>query len=214
MHRMGVLRRGGMFLVLCAMGLALVMGGCSRNKKADLATTEANELRVKVAELEEALRQKDMAAAQNTQAMMDEPMNDPAPRNVRRGSSGDDAPMIRNRGGVTKAEISGDVLFASGSADVRPEARKTLDKIVAELKRDYARASIVVEGYTDSDPLVKAKAKWGTNDRLSQARADAVKKYLSSKGISSSRIETMGYGSAKPQATKAKSRRVEIIVLQ
>jgi chemotaxis protein MotB len=70
-----------------------------------------------------------------------------------------------------------------------------------------------VEGYTDSDPLVKTKAKWGSNEGLSEARAESVRAYLISKGISSGRVSAVGMGAAKPKATKKDSRRVEIVVV-
>ncbi|HYE61407.1 MAG TPA: OmpA family protein [Phycisphaerales bacterium] len=208
---MQVLRRGGMLLV-GMIGLALFVGGCSKNKQADLTAQENAELREKIAALEEANRQAAVRDAERNQ-MTDnggwEP--EPAPRNVRGGGT----PVFTdNEQGQPQATIAGDVLFASGSATIKADARKTLDRVATEIKRDYAGATVRVEGYTDSDPLVKTKKQWGTNEKLSQARANAVKTYLANKGIKSSRIEAMGFGSAKPKATKAQSRRVEIIIEQ
>jgi chemotaxis protein MotB len=207
MDRKGVLRRGGL-LVLGMMSLALVLGGCSKDKKtAELAQAENAELRERIATLEESLRQTQSREAQ-VQAANTGWENEP-----RAGNSG--APIFsKNNEGMPQATIAGDVLFTSGSADIKSDAKKTLDRVATEIKRDYAGATIRVEGYTDSDPLIKTKKKWGTNENLSQARADAVKSYLATKGVSSGRVETMGFGSAKPKATKAASRRVEIIVLQ
>jgi outer membrane protein OmpA-like peptidoglycan-associated protein len=209
---MQVLRRGGL-LVVGMMGLALLLGGCSKNKQADLAQTEAAELRERLAAQEEAIRQKDAQIAQLQQGGDTGTDTADAPR--QRRVSNDETPVFhKNSGGMPQATLSGDVLFASGSADIKADAKKSLDKIAAEIKRDYAGATIRVEGYTDSDPLVKAKKKWGTNENLSEARAESVKKYLATKGVKSSRVETFGFGSAKPKATKAQSRRVEIIVVQ
>jgi Outer membrane protein and related peptidoglycan-associated (lipo)proteins len=210
MDRKGVLRRGGL-LVLGMMGLALVMGGCSKDKKAaELAQAENAELRERIATLEESLRQKDAQLAQQQQQQPIGWETQP----VQASNSGSGSMFSQNSSGLPQATIAGDVLFASGSADIKPEAKKTLDRIATEIKRDFPGATIRVEGYTDSDPLVRTKKKWGTNENLSQARADAVKNYLATRGVSSSRIETYGYGSAKPKATKAASRRVEIIVIQ
>ncbi len=207
MDRKGVLRRGGL-LVLGMMSLAVVLGGCSKDKKtAELAQTENAELRERIATLEESLRQKDAQMAQPAPGGWE---NEP----VRASNSGGSQIFSRNNEGMPQATIAGDVLFTSGSADIKADAKKTLDRVATEIKRDYTGATIRVEGYTDSDPLVKTKKKWGTNENLSQARADAVKSYLATRGVSSSRIETMGFGSAKPKATKAASRRVEIIVIQ
>jgi chemotaxis protein MotB len=209
----GVLRRGGL-LAVCVMGLSLVLGGCNKDKKtADLAQTENAELREKIATLEEAMRQKDARTAMDN-APADEGFDNSTPAPSHRVSTGGNRAFRDEGNGVSRATISGDVLFASGSATIKADAKKTLDKVASEIKREYTSGTINVEGYTDSDPLIKSKAKWGSNERLSQARADAVKEYLKTKGIKSSRIETMGFGAAKPKATKAQSRRVEIVVVQ
>ncbi len=69
--------------------------------------------------------------------------------------------------------------------------------------------NIVIEGHTDSDGSAKANLK------LSKKRAEAVKKYLIDyKGIESSRIKAIGYGSSRPETSnstlegKQKNRRV------
>jgi outer membrane protein OmpA-like peptidoglycan-associated protein len=208
MERM--LRRGGLLCLVAVFGLTFVLGGCQAEKKrADAAAAEAAELRERNAQLEQANRDTASRLAAAEQAQNQGGM--------------DETPTGRNTGGMLQrnkdtglmtATLTGDVMFGSGSDVIKPEAKKTLDKLASEIKTQYSGASIRVEGYTDSDPLVKTKAKWGTNEHLSQARADAVRKYLINKGIKSGAIEAMGYGSAKPKATKAESRRVEVIVLQ
>jgi outer membrane protein OmpA-like peptidoglycan-associated protein len=215
MQRMGVLRRTGLLGLVGLIGLSL-LGGCSADKKkADLAAQEAAELRERNATLEQSARDKDarIAELESRQPSTGYDDADTAPAGRRSSGSGDIIQRDRETG-LLGAVIAGDVLFASGSDAIKSEAKKTLDRVASEIKRNYAGAVIRVEGYTDSDPLVKTKAKWGTNDRLSQARADAVRGYLVSKGVSGSRVEAMGYGSAKPKATKAASRRVEILVIQ
>jgi flagellar motor protein MotB len=122
----------------------------------------------------------------------------------------------RSAGGH-KATIGGDVLFASGQASLSPAGRTALDRIVADIKAHYAAAKLRVTGYTDSDPI--SKSPWKSNAELSLARATAVSKYLASKGIAASRIETAGRGAADPVADnktaagKAANRRVEIVAL-
>jgi outer membrane protein OmpA-like peptidoglycan-associated protein len=58
------------------------------------------------------------------------------------------------------------------------------------------------------------------NSDLSQQRANAVKKYLTSKGVSTDRVKAVGYGETKPMATnddelegRALNRRTEFIIL-
>jgi len=208
------LRRGGMLVLVAVFGMTFVLGGCQAEKKrADAAAAEAAELREKNAQLEQANRDTaqrlaDMESQKNQGGGMDDM---PAAN----GKHNNGGMLQRSKDtGLMTATLTGDVVFGSGSDVIKPEAKKTLDKLATEIKTQYPGASIRVEGYTDSDPLVKTKAKWGTNEHLSQARADEVRKFLISKGIKSGAIEAMGYGAAKPKATKAESRRVEVIVLQ
>lgn len=118
---------------------------------------------------------------------------------------------VRSADRVT-VRVPGDVLFDSGKADLKATSLRTLDKIAAVIQREYRTNTIRVEGYTDTDPI--RRSKWRDNMELSRARAAAVERYLQRRGVDASRVQVVGYGSAKPQATKAKSRRVEIVVLQ
>ncbi len=105
----------------------------------------------------------------------------------------------------------GDVLFAIGKADVMPSADANLDKLATYLKQNPER-QVLIEGFTDStggDAL---------NLKLSQARADAVARQLTNRGVSFDRIKTRGYGKAFPVASnsnasdRALNRRVEVTI--
>jgi outer membrane protein OmpA-like peptidoglycan-associated protein len=105
----------------------------------------------------------------------------------------------------------GDVLFSVGKADLKPGAARTLDKLVAAMRRDRD-TSVTIEGHTDST------GKRAYNLALSQRRAAAVRNYLAGKGIASQRILTRGLGPDYPVATNAteagrqQNRRVEVLV--
>ncbi len=114
--------------------------------------------------------------------------------------------------GTLTVTLPGDVLFASGQATLKTSARTSLDQIVTAIQNDYTNRKIRIDGYTDSDPVVRTKAKWGDNQALSEARARAVYSYLIAHGVNAANLTTVGHGSANPKATKAKSRRVEVVV--
>lgn len=116
-------------------------------------------------------------------------------------------------GSNTVLTVAGDTLFASGSATIKSDARGELNRIARQLNGQYAGYPIRVEGHTDSDPLVKSKAKWGSNENLSRARAQAVADYLAGQGVSPGRMSVVGKGSSVPRGDKKSSRRVEIVVL-
>lgn len=99
------------------------------------------------------------------------------------------------------------ILFASGSDKIQPSSFKLLNEIAALIRTDPATFSIV--GHTDSD------GDENTNRSLSLQRAESVKKYLISKGVSASKLQTVGRGESHPIAPneteegKARNRRVQ-----
>ena len=113
-----------------------------------------------------------------------------------------------DRGLVVKM---GDVLFATGKADLNADAKIALAKL-AGLFLNYPSLKLAIGGYTDST---------GTADfniRLSQARADSVLDYLVTEGLDLSVLSAQGYGTDNPVADNSvvqgrqKNRRVEIVV--
>jgi flagellar motor protein MotB len=109
--------------------------------------------------------------------------------------------------------LSSDVFFRSGSNEINGPAKTVLSKVVAVINKDYPGKQIRVDGHTDSDPI--KRSKWRDNQELSEARAEAVKTYLVGRGITDSRIKTVGHADTKPVGKdKAKNRRVEILILK
>lgn len=104
------------------------------------------------------------------------------------------------------------VRFDLNKASLTSTAKTNLDKLVPVFN-DYQNTNIVVYGYTDSSGSDEYNLK------LSDQRAASVKSYLSSKGIASSRIETMGMGEADPidsndtEVGRSKNRRVEFAIV-
>ena len=102
--------------------------------------------------------------------------------------------------------------FDTGRATIKSSGFTSLNKLADYLKRKSS-TSIRIEGHTDNEGADDS------NLNLSEARAFRVKKYLVSKGVKESNIETVGHGEAKPIADnstaegRAKNRRTEIHVL-
>ena len=98
--------------------------------------------------------------------------------------------------------------FASGSATI-PDANKAVLDQAAGLLQKVPNLALNVEGYTDSTGNAE------TNKALSQKRAQAVVDYLTGKGVSSSSLIAVGYGSEHPVADneteqgKFRNRRIE-----
>jgi len=108
------------------------------------------------------------------------------------------------------AEIAG-VQFATGAADLRPEAREALARF-AGIIGVYPSIRVKVEGHTDST------GSYETNQKLSLARAAVVRDYLAAQGVDAAHIEVEGLGPDQPVADnataegRARNRRVEIIL--
>jgi chemotaxis protein MotB len=115
--------------------------------------------------------------------------------------------------------VEDQLLFASGSTEIRDQGKAALKKIAAQLKEKHY-ANIRIEGHTDSDPVVRTKEKFPLgNHELSIERALAVYASLvNDDGVSPTFLSLAGYGANRPIATgnsdaaKAKNRRVEIHV--
>ncbi len=221
MERTGM--RIGVVGLAAVVGLSLVMGGCSRVSKKDyeLAKNESMELREKNAQLDQQNRdlamrmsqlEADQAAAAAAAAAAAQQQNNTGGGWMGdSGTSGGGSEFSRDSRGNMVAELAGDVTFNSGQATLTTAAKKKLDSIASELNSRYSRRSVRVEGHTDSAPI--RKSKWGSNDALSQARAEAVQQYLSSKGVARGRISAVGFGSSQPKGSMAASRRVEIVIV-
>ncbi len=102
-----------------------------------------------------------------------------------------------------------DLLFDYDTAEIKSASFPELDNIVGILNKN-PNLTIAIKGHTDS----RGSEKY--NQDLSLRRADAVKQYLESKGISAQRLTAEGLGSAKPVASnktdkgRAMNRRVEL----
>ncbi len=108
--------------------------------------------------------------------------------------------------------LSGGVLFASNKSDLLPAAHRKLDEVANALTKQSPESKIVVEGHADS---MGAAAY---NQELSQRRAESVRQYLVSRGLSGDRVVAEGFGVTRPIADnaspegRANNRRVEIVV--
>ena len=104
-----------------------------------------------------------------------------------------------------------DIYFDNNKYVIKPKSYPALEKIVTMLK-EHSDTEVTIEGHTDANGSTES------NQLLSENRANAVKKYLVSQGIKSSRMSTVGYGEEKPvhkgndETAWAMNRRVEFVL--
>ncbi len=105
------------------------------------------------------------------------------------------------------------IQFETGSAIIKKESYAVLDEI---LKSTVVAENLKVGVYGHTDNVGNS----ASNQSLSEQRANSVKSYLESKGITAARIESKGMGSSQPVADnstaqgKAQNRRVQIVLGQ
>ena len=108
------------------------------------------------------------------------------------------------------------ILFDSGSAEIKKDGKKVLDR-VAEILAKATDKQVRVAGYTDNVPISpRLAAKFPSNWELSTARATTVARYLQDKGINPNLLSATGFSEYRPVAPndteegKAKNRRIDI----
>ena len=105
------------------------------------------------------------------------------------------------------------VKFPTNQHELSPEAQQRLSELVQRLKTENHNVYLEIQGYTDSTGSPEY------NDKLGEARAEAVRKYLNQQGIALNRMATISYGQEQPVAPndtregRAQNRRVAIVVL-
>jgi peptidoglycan-associated lipoprotein len=85
------------------------------------------------------------------------------------------------------------VFFESDQTDLTPQSRATLDKQVQWLQQ-YSQYTFTIEGHADE------RGTREYNIGLGSRRAQSVREYLASRGISAQRMRTISYGKERPVA--------------
>ncbi len=112
-----------------------------------------------------------------------------------------------------RIEILEKVYFKTDSAKIRRRSFRLLENVAAVLRAHPEISRIRVEGHTDS------RGRDGYNLRLSQRRANSVRRHLVREGVDPDRLDGQGYGETRPVTTnetrkgRAKNRRVEFRIM-
>ena len=101
------------------------------------------------------------------------------------------APAAAPKPAAQKVTLAADALFDFNKADLRPEGKAKLDKLVGDIKGIKLEVILAV-GHAD---------RFGDdayNQKLSEKRAAAVKSYLVGKGVEANRVYAEGKGEKQP----------------
>lgn len=113
-----------------------------------------------------------------------------------------------------RIEISEQVRFATGTADLEPRSERVLAELVSVLAAHPDIRRVEVRGYTDDTGDV------AFNRRLSLERAESVVSWLVLHGVAAERLFARGFGTAGPSGSapghdlRATQRRVEFVILE
>jgi chemotaxis protein MotB len=112
--------------------------------------------------------------------------------------------------------LTSPVLFDSGKAELKAEAKNILSSVAEALKK--MDGEVVVEGHTDNVPI--HSRQFSSNWDLSVARANTVLKLLVESGIDPRRMTASGYGEFRPRSPndtprgQGQNRRIEVSLLR
>lgn len=121
-----------------------------------------------------------------------------------------DAKVERKGEGIV-VTFNSNVLFGFDKSDLTTPAKNTIGDLFTILQK-YPNENVLIVGNTDSIGTV------AYNQKLSERRANSVANYLTSLGISPSRVTTKGMGESDPvasnatEAGRAQNRRVEFVL--
>ena len=132
-------------------------------------------------------------------------------REMEQATQGTGIGVVQTQDNQLRLDIPSDISFDTGRSDISRNFSPVLDRFANSL-RDNQNTDVRIVGHTDntgSDAI---------NNPLSMDRAASTRNYLTSRGISGSRIQVEGRGSYEPIASnntsdgRSRNRRVEIFV--
>jgi outer membrane protein OmpA-like peptidoglycan-associated protein len=114
--------------------------------------------------------------------------------------------------GAGRIDLAEKIGFEVGSPVLLPASERLLDHVAVLLFDHPEVAKVRIEGHTD------AQGSAARNLKLSQQRADAVRRYLEAAGVEPHRLSSKGFGETRPVADnrtaegRELNRRVELLV--
>ncbi len=121
----------------------------------------------------------------------------------------DSGVQVDRQGDNLNLIMPGNITFAVNRAEIRSDFYDVLNSVVSALK-EYDQTTVQISGFTDSTGSL------ALNQRLSEDRANSVRRYLISQQVAAERIDAAGYGPSNAIASnateegRAQNRRVEI----
>ncbi len=114
-------------------------------------------------------------------------------RELRRQLAAIEDANVQRHADILSVTFLGNLLFTTGSSQLKPGAEEEIFK-VSQVLNKYTDTSVRVDGHTDN----VGNAEY--NLKLSELRAESVKRVMMSQGVHGNRIQTLGFGFTAPVA--------------
>jgi chemotaxis protein MotB len=197
---------------MLALGCGLLAGGCATTGKDQQISSLQGDLKTETDRCATVAAQSSKSF--DTLAATNKQLSDKLKDEIQKGQV-----SIKFFNDQLRLSVVQEVLFDSGSAELRDTGKDVLDKVGGALKDISVGQLISVEGYTDNvkiDPSILAK--FPTNWELSTARATTVVRYLQDKGVAPQELSASGFGEYRPVASnltdegRQQNRRIEVVL--
>jgi flagellar motor protein MotB len=123
---------------------------------------------------------------------------------------------VRQDGDVVRIELPTDRLFVQGTYQLQSSGTALLDQVATEIRKNYPRQLIGIEGHTDNLPIAGTVT---THHQIAATQSMTVFNYLSRSGyLPEKQMFTMAVGNNRPRfsnadpAGRSRNRRIEIVV--
>lgn len=180
--------------LLLAVVFGMLATGCSNKKLIEQKDAQIAALEEEIGKLETEVRS-EKAATEQLRADLDQALSDLRTK---------EQVWLDEKEGLMQITLDGEVTFASGSTRITDAGKEILDRVF-KIVEQYPDRAILIEGHTDNVPIAERwQHRFRSNWELSSARAQAVRRYVSSKySIEPSRLGAVGYGEYRPIASNA-----------
>jgi chemotaxis protein MotB len=201
--------------VLLVAGLMLSATGCVSQGKYDALEQENTELRSENMKLTEAslFLSGELLEADREVEMLERQQEVLADEMTRWALA--DAVKMELLASGLQIVLPNEVLFATGSANLKPEGQALLKDLVGAL--EDVPYQIIVIGHTDNVPIGPGLAKrYPSNWELAGARAASVVRMMASEGIPPEQLLAISTGDSRPIASndteegRSRNRRIEV----
>ena len=210
------------YVVAIALASSMLVAGCVTNKTYNEVVAQRDELR----QANEELRRETVAVeivAVDLLAELDLAEHEIAMMQLEQEELADEIAVWAAQGAIKMQLLADglhillphDVLFASGSVELKSEGRQLLVELAAEIKEQPYQ--IAVLGFTDNVPVAaQHQAQFPSNWEVAGARAASVVRLMEAEGVPSAQLVVVSQGENQPIASndtaegRAQNRRIDV----